>query len=244
MRAISSVPWIEHDLKNNDFKFETVNTVSSSTPIAASCHINFELLLNAYKNGVFPWSGPCQPILWWRPNPRMVLTVNDIKISSSLKKSIKQELKKGMRITMNKCFKEVLLACAAPRQNNEGTWITSDIIRVYQELNKRNFAHSVEIWQNDELVGGLYFVSVGAMVYGESMFFRKPNASKIALAALSKWLKIHGGKIIDCQQETKHLASLGARAISNDNFIEQLRVLTSKDSLPWKANPLSEKTFK
>jgi leucyl/phenylalanyl-tRNA--protein transferase len=86
----------------------------------------------------------------------MVLAVNDIKISSSLKKSIKQELKKGMRITINKCFKEVLLACAAPRQNNEGTWITSDIIRVYQELNKRNFAHSVEIWQNDELVGGLW----------------------------------------------------------------------------------------
>ena len=136
------------------------------------------------------------------------------------------------------------MACAAPRQNNEGTWITSDIIRVYQELNKRNFAHSVEIWQNDELVGGLYFVSVGAMVYGESMFFRKPNASKIALVALSKWLKIYEGKIIDCQQETKHLASLGARPISNDNFIKQLRVLILKDSLPWKTNPLSEKIFK
>ena len=145
---------------------------------------------------------------------------------------------------MNKCFKEVLLACAEPRQNTEGTWITSDIIRAYQDLNKKNFAHSVEVWQNDQLVGGLYLVSVGAMVYGESMFFRKPNASKIALAALSKWLKIHGGKIIDCQQETKHLASLGAKAISNDDFIEQLRTLISKDSLPWKANPLSEKTLK
>ena len=240
MKTSSSIPWIDQEFENSVFDFERITSVSSEIPIAASCYINSKILLNAYRNGVFPWSGPYQPILWWRPDPRMILQTNKIKVSNSLHKNIKQYLRNGLKISTNSCFREVVQACAEPRDTRQGTWITKDIISAYEELNRIGFAHSIEVWTENKLVGGLYLVSIGKMVFGESMFFRKANVSKIALVALAKWLQRHGGKIIDCQQETNHLASMGASPVSNTEFMREMKSMVENSALPWTIEPVSE----
>jgi len=182
----------------------------------------------AYKNGIFPWFSEGQPILWWSTDPRMVLMTEQFRISDSLKKTlrkIERSREEGGRwqVRFDSAFEDVMRACAAPRRDGPGTWISEDIIAGYTGLHQQGYAHSSELWLDGELVGGAYGVSIGAMFYGESMFARVTDGSKVALAYLVHFLKLHGVELIDCQQETGHLASLGARPIPRKDFIAHLQ---------------------
>jgi leucyl/phenylalanyl-tRNA--protein transferase len=177
-------------------------------------------LLNAYQHGIFPWFSEGEPILWWSPDPRMVLLPSELKISNSLKKTLKN---KKFELRFNTSFREVITACSkTPRGEQSGTWITQDIIDAYCALHTAGYAVSAEAWQNGQLVGGCYGVKIGNMFYGESMFHLVTDASKVAFVSLVEYLKIQGVGMIDCQMKTAHLASLGAREISRDDFITQL----------------------
>jgi leucyl/phenylalanyl-tRNA--protein transferase len=179
-------------------------------------------LLDAYRHGIFPWFGEDDPILWWSPSPRMVLFPGEFKLSHSLRKI----LRKGeYEVRTDTAFEQVMRACGAPREGQAGTWIIEEMVQAYCELHRMGFAHSVEIWMNGELVGGLYGMAIGKMFYGESMFSRRPNASKIALAHLAKQFEHWGVGMIDCQMNTPHLASLGAREIPREEFISRLQEL-------------------
>jgi leucyl/phenylalanyl-tRNA--protein transferase len=177
-------------------------------------------LLNAYQHGIFPWFSEGEPILWWSPDPRMVLLPSELKISNSLKKTLKN---KKFELRFNTSFREVITACSkTPRGEQSGTWITQDIIDAYCALHTAGYAVSAEAWQNGQLVGGCYGVKIGNMFYGESMFHLVTDASKVAFVSLVEYLKIQGVGMIDCQMKTAHLASFGAREISRDDFITQL----------------------
>ncbi len=176
-------------------------------------------LLNAYRHGVFPWYNANEPILWWSPDPRLVLFPDGLQVSRSLKKT----LRKGcFSVTFDTAFDKVIAACADSRKKREGTWITKDIIRAYQDLHHLGFAHSAETWCNGELVGGLYGVALGRVFFGESMFHTSTDASKAAFAVLVQQLKIWNFELIDCQVHTHHLTSLGAELIDRDAFIRLL----------------------
>ena len=188
-------------------------------------------LLAAYQRGIFPWYSPGDPILWWSPDPRMVLFPAEFICSHSLKKT----LRKGhYQLRTDSAFEQVMRACAAPRHGHEGTWIVEDMIAAYGDLHRQGHAHSVEVWMDDKLAGGLYGVAIGAMFYGESMFSRRTDASKIALAHLAaQWLRWHGAhSLIDCQMHTPHLASLGARSISRGEFVKRIDMLTGLPAIP------------
>ncbi|MDP2760399.1 MAG: leucyl/phenylalanyl-tRNA--protein transferase [Sideroxyarcus sp.] len=181
-------------------------------------------LLAAYQRGIFPWFSPGDPVLWWSPDPRMVLFPAEFKCSHSLRKT----LRKGhYEIRTNSAFEQVMRACAAPRDGGNGTWIQEEMIAAYCALHRLDYAHSVEVWMEGELAGGLYGVTLGAMFYGESMFSRRTDASKIALAHLAaQWQRWHGAQgLIDCQMHTSHLASLGARELSRTEFVARVREL-------------------
>ncbi|GJL74804.1 leucyl/phenylalanyl-tRNA--protein transferase [Nitrosomonas sp.] len=178
-----------------------------------------ERLINAYQKGIFPWFNEEDPILWWSPNPRMVLFPDELKVSRSLQKSIK---KNNYTIRTDHQFTQVLQACAAPRRNQPGTWIHPEIIAAYTALHEMGLAHSVETWINNELVGGLYGVAMGKIFFGESMFSCAPDASKIAFVHLVKQLTQWQFVLIDCQVKTAHLAYLGAREIPRAEFSQLL----------------------
>ncbi len=189
-------------------------------------------LLAAYRRGIFPWFSPGDPVLWWSPDPRMVLFPAEFICSHSLKKT----LRKGRyRLRTDSAFEQVMRACAAPRHGHNGTWIVEEMIAAYGELHRLGHAHSVEVWVDGELAGGLYGVAIGAMFYGESMFSRRTDASKIALAHLAaQWLRWHGAhSLIDCQMHTPHLASLGARSISRGEFVKRIGMLTGLPAIPF-----------
>ncbi|WP_244070466.1 leucyl/phenylalanyl-tRNA--protein transferase [Nitrosomonas sp. PY1] len=184
-------------------------------------------LLEAYRKGIFPWFNEGEPILWWSPDPRMVLFPDELRISRSLSK----ELKRGnYQIRTDHCFGEVMQACAAPRGGQAGTWIHPEMIAAYTALHEMKFAHSVETWVDNELVGGLYGIALGQIFFGESMFSRVPNASKIAFVHLVKQLRVWGFGLIDCQVKTNHLASLGAREIPRTVFARYLSELISEST--------------
>jgi leucyl/phenylalanyl-tRNA---protein transferase len=205
--------------------------------LAASEGLTTDMLLRAYQQGIFPWSGPGEPLLWWSPDPRMVLFVSEFKLHRSLRQAAAKANREGYMLTCDKAFGEVMQACAAPRAGQSGSWITPPILRGYQALHAQGLAHSLELWKEQSLVGGLYLVSLGSMVFGESMFSRVPNASKICLAALVRWLSrwdtVEAPMVIDCQQQTSHLQSLGARPISRGQFTDQLRRQAVRPPLPW-----------
>lgn len=188
--------------------------------LAIGGDLSVSRLLNAYRSGIFPWFNENEPILWWSPDPRMVLFPSDLKISRSLKKEIK---KNNYTIRTDTRFVDVMQACAAPRKDQQGTWIHPEMITAYSELHELGLAHSVETWINDELAGGLYGVALGKIFFGESMFSRSPNASKIAFVHLVKQLTEWKYALIDCQVRTEHLASLGAREISRKDFCQYLK---------------------
>lgn len=197
--------------------------------LAAGADLSTERLINAYSNGIFPWFSDGEPLLWWSPDPRMVLIPGELKISRSLGKRLH---KHDYEIRVDSAFSEVMRACAAPRASQGGTWITRDMLHAYTQLHQRGLAHSVETWIDGELAGGLYGVSLGRMFYGESMFTRVTDASKIALAHLARQLERWQFGPIDCQMKTAHLTSLGAREIPRAAFVRELKVLVNREPPP------------
>jgi len=180
-----------------------------------------ERLILAYRQGIFPWYSEATPILWWSPDPRLVLFPAELKVSQSLRRIIKKNL---FKVTLNRAFKDVIENCAeVRRRDGEGTWITQEMIDAYCLLHRMGFAHSVESWYQGELVGGLYGVAIGRVFFGESMFTKKTDSSKVAFVYLVRLLMQKGFEIIDCQVSTNHLKSLGAREISRDDFLKYLK---------------------
>ncbi|MDO9103601.1 MAG: leucyl/phenylalanyl-tRNA--protein transferase [Methylovulum sp.] len=176
-------------------------------------------LINAYRHGIFPWYNPGEPILWWSPDPRLVLFPEHLLVSRSLQKTLR---KNSFSVTFDQAFDDVVNACAELRAEDAGTWITEDIKRAYNDLHQCGMAHSVEAWQDGELVGGLYGVALGQVFFGESMFHSRTDASKVAFAVLVGRLKCWGYQLIDCQVHTQHLTRLGAEEIDRDYFIQLL----------------------
>jgi leucyl/phenylalanyl-tRNA--protein transferase len=201
--------------------------------LAAGGDLSPERLLQAYRQGIFPWYSPGQPILWWSPDPRMVLFPGELKVSRSLAKRLRKD---DYEIRFDTAFREVMLQCAlTERPGQEGTWITADIVEGYCRLHALGHAHSVETWMEGELVGGVYGVAIGRMFYGESMFHHATDASKLAFVHLVRRLQGEGFGMLDCQMKTAHLASLGAREISRDEFSQRLSELVNSihQFAPW-----------
>ena len=190
--------------------------------LAAGGDLSLHRLLDAYRRGIFPWYSEGEPVLWWSPDPRMILVPGEIAISRSLRKRIRSGV---YEIRADTCFSTVMRACAEPREGQDGTWITEDIVAAYSALHAAGIAHSLEAWRDGELVGGLYGVAIGRMFYGESMFARATDASKVALAHLARQLERWRFGMIDCQMQTAHLASLGARTIARRDFLLALSEL-------------------
>lgn len=190
-------------------------------------------LINAYRSGIFPWYNEGQPILWWSPDPRAVLFPSRLKVSRSLRKTLK---KGGFKVTLDTAFRQVVQACAAPRTEGGGTWITDEMLEAYCRLHELGIAHSVEAWRGDELVGGLYGVAIGRVFFGESMFSRVTDASKVAFVHLVRQLERWGYAVIDCQVGSGHLQSLGAEDISRADFntlLQQWRDIPGH-AAPWR----------
>ncbi|MBU6483301.1 MAG: leucyl/phenylalanyl-tRNA--protein transferase [Betaproteobacteria bacterium] len=208
--------------------------------LAAGGDLSPARLVDAYRHGIFPWYSDGQPILWWSPDPRMVLHVEEFRVSHSLAKRIRRH---EFDLRSDTAFDAVIDACAnVPRGQGGGTWITTAMVDAYRRLHRLGYAHSVEAWRGDELAGGLYGVALGKVFFGESMFARATDASKVALAALVAQLRQLDVPLIDCQQETGHLASLGARPIPRKRFARHLRELIHSTAAPdgWRSGPLAD----
>ena len=220
-----SLPWLQ---PAQDFP-PVDSTWGDQDPIpgllAAGSTLDAAHLRQAYSHGIFPWFSEGQPVLWWSPNPRMVLHPQEFRLRRSLRKTL-QKFKDtpGCEIRIDSSFATVMEHCAqTPREGQNGTWIVQSIVDAYTELHRQNLAQSVEVWEGDRLVGGLYGVTLGRCFIGESMFSLVPNASKIALIFLADFMREHGGKMIDCQLETPHLKSMGGKFISYEEYMKILR---------------------
>lgn len=238
-RSPRPVPWL-----TADEEFPALSSawgIDAAAPglLAAGGALDVNSLVRAYSAGIFPWFSLGQPILWWSPDPRMVLLTRDFKLHRSLKKTLKRFIDTPTcTLTFDTAFDQVITACAnAPRDGQAGTWIVPEMITAYSRLHKAGHAHSVETWVNGELVGGLYCVNLGSMVFGESMFARQSDASKIALAALVAFCKIKNISMIDCQQNTQHLSSFGGREISRESFAAHVYQQTPRASPEWIFKP-------
>ncbi len=235
MRKPKSVPWLT---TGEDFP-PVSQAWAESDPapglLAAGGSLDMQTLLQAYGQGIFPWFSPGQPILWWSPEPRMVLQTRDFKLQRSLQKTLRRfVLESGCNLRFDTVFERVIKACAqTPRDGQPGTWIVPEMIDAYTNLHRAGHAHSVETWVDGELVGGLYCVNLGHMVFGESMFSHQNDASKIALAGLVAFCRAQGIAMIDCQQNTAHLASLGAAEIPRADFVDQIKQNAPKPSPVW-----------
>lgn len=213
------IPWLTSDLS---FPPPERALIEPNGLLALGGDLSCKRLIQAYSKGIFPWFNQDEPILWWSPDPRMVLFPAELKISRSLRKALQ---KHDYQISADRSFDQVIAACAAPRRQQGGTWINSGMIKAYRELHRVGYAHSVETWIDGKLAGGLYGVALGRAFFGESMFSRTTNASKVAFVHLVKQLARWRFGIIDCQMKTAHLASLGAREIPRAQFtriIEEL----------------------
>jgi len=197
--------------------------------LAAGGDLGIERLLDAYRHGIFPWFAEGEPILWWSPDPRMVLLPDALKISRSLERTLRN---KRFEVRFDTAFRAVMGACAEPREGQAGTWITAGMIDAYCDLHDAGWAHSVETWIDGQLAGGLYGVAIGSMFFGESMFTRARDASKIALVHLAQRLHGHHFGLIDCQMATAHLASLGAREIPRTEFSQRVAELVNYGDPP------------
>lgn len=228
------ITWL--DPSNTDARFPDVEEALQNPEglLAAGGDLSVTRLLKAYRNGIFPWYENGQPILWWSPNPRGVMYTNKLRISTSLKKTLRKD---QWKITFDGDFKKTIQACAAPRSYARGTWITKEMAEAYTKLNEQGFAHSVEIWDvHERLVGGIYGVLIGKMFFGESMFSFEANASKVALAYLVSHLRKWGFPLLDCQLPSAHLSSLGAEAIPRKKYIETITPLCDESPIgfEWK----------
>ena len=211
------VPWLRGDMP-----FPPVSKAlrSPNGLLCAGGDLSPERLVEAYSHGIFPWFSEGDPILWWSPDPRMVLFPDELRISRSLRKRVQAG---EYETRFDTAFARVIEECAAPRDGQAGTWIVPEMIAAYRRLHELGFAHSVESWRDGELAGGLYGVALGRMFFGESMFTRERDASKVALVKLVERVKEKGFRAIDCQQATRHLASLGAREIPRKAFAQLVR---------------------
>lgn len=213
-------------LSEDHLAFPPPELASSEGVLAVGGDLSPERLLLAYQMGIFPWFNPGEPILWWSPDPRFVLFPSEIKISRSMRPYFNQ---RKFQVTFDRDFPGVIQACrtredeAHRKGRRIGTWITKNMVRAYTHLHELGYAHSVEIWQEGEMVAGLYGIALGRVFFGESMFTRVSNASKFGFIVLVKTLEKQGFRLIDCQQQTRHLASLGARSIPRKDFLVILR---------------------
>jgi leucyl/phenylalanyl-tRNA--protein transferase len=207
-------------LPEDEISFPHPNYADHQGILAIGGDLSPQRILLAYANGIFPWYNEDEPIIWWSPDPRFVLYPSKLKVSKSMRKVLRDNL---FDITYDQSFKEVITACCkTPRQGQTGTWITADMIDAYCELHRLGFAHSVEVWQSGELVGGLYGIGLGRCFCGESMFTSVSNASKAGFITFVKQLETLGFDLIDCQTHSKHLESLGAENISRERFLKYL----------------------
>lgn len=215
------IPWL-----SSDSPFPPLHTalIQPNGLLAVGGDLSPHRLIEAYSQGIFPWFNDGDPLLWWSPDPRMVLFPGELKVSRSLQKSLR---KGNYEIRTDRNFTQVMQACAAPRQDGCGTWIQDEMIFAYGVLHEMGLAHSVETWMDGELVGGLYGVALGRVFFGESMFSRVSDASKIAFVHLVRQLERWGFEMIDCQMKTAHLASLGAREIPRKEFSQRLKELVN-----------------
>lgn len=208
-------------LLTKDLFFPPVSETSPEGILAFGGDLSTERLQLAYKSGIFPWFEDDEPILWWSPNPRMVLFLDELKVSKSMRKIINRN---QFQVTFNQNFEEVIVNCQKiNRSGQNGTWITKEMIEAYCKLHEQGFAKSVEVWQNKELVGGLYGIDLGHVFCGESMFSKVSNASKVAFISLVNHLKSENYRLLDCQVYNEHLESLGCREISRDDFMRMLK---------------------
>lgn len=216
---------------------ETALGLDSDYPglVAAGQDISAQRLIEAYQQGIFPWYGQGQPVLWWSTDPRMVLAIADFKLHRSLRKTLVKAISQGhLEIKMDQNFDQVVRLCAqSKRPGQSGTWIQPDMMMAYRDLHQLGQAHSVECWLNGALVGGLYCVAIGKAVFGESMFSLQSDGSKIALAALICFCRQHGVPFIDCQQQTPHLKFMGANPIDRQLFLNGLKALTPMPPPRW-----------
>ena len=203
--------------------------------LAAGGVLDSAHLQQAYRRGIFPWYSDDSPILWWSPDPRMVLQPQHFRLHRSLKQAIRKFAQDdGLALRIDSNFAAVIAACSQqPREGQDGTWIVDDIQAAYTQLHRDGFAHSVEIWQHGKLVAGLYCVAIGRAVFGESMFTTIPNGSKIALTALVQLCKREQVHMIDCQQNTRHLAFMGAAEVPRRDFLDQVRAQTEQPAMRW-----------
>ena len=211
------IPWLHEDAP-----FPPVSRAlrSPNGLLCAGGSLTPARILEAYRMGIFPWFSAGDPVLWWSPDPRMVLFPEELKVSRSLRKAVARDISETR---FDSAFRAVMEACAAPRDGQGATWIVPGMIDAYTQLHARGLAHSVESWRDGELAGGLYGVALGKVFFGESMFTRAPDASKVALVHLVERLRAADYRVIDCQQATAHLASLGAREIPREAFAQLLR---------------------
>ncbi len=234
------LPWLE---PGEDFPpVEQAWGPGSEAPglLAAGGSLDTDSLCRAYAQGIFPWFSTGQPILWWSTDPRMVLDVAQFRLHRSLRKTLQKFTSTpSCEVRMNTAFEQVIRSCAgSPRAGQSGTWIVPAMVQAYTKLHFAGHAHSVETWVDGQLVGGLYCVALGRAVYGESMFARSTDASKIALAALVAFCRHHGIARIDCQQNTPHLASLGAREIPRVDFLHHVASARLAAGPEWRFDPL------
>lgn len=228
--------------------FPPVSSAAKNPPglLAAGGELSPARLVEAYRHGIFPWFSDGDPVLWWSTDPRMVLFVDEFRVSHSLQKRLVRSIgDERVSIRCDTAFADVITACARSRDDSGGTWIVDAMIDAYVELHRQGFAHSVETWIDGELAGGLYGVGIGRMFFGESMFTRVTDASKMALAHLVAFARTSGIPMLDCQQQTGHLASMGARAIPRDEFIRRIGPLVDEpppgpwpERLVWTRDPL------
>ena len=207
-------------LLNDEIAFPPVHMARSDGLLAVGGDLSRKRLLLAYSMGIFPWFSEPEPILWWSPDPRLVLFPRELTTSMRLQRTIRQE---RFQVTMDQAFESVIRACASvPRKNSPGTWIVDDMIRAYCGLHEAGYAHSVEAWYQGRLAGGAYGIALGRIFFGESMFTRVSNASKVAFVKLVRYLESEGFDMIDCQMTTDHLLSFGAREIPRSVFLKKL----------------------
>jgi leucyl/phenylalanyl-tRNA--protein transferase len=220
------IPWLE-----SDDPFPPVEQAlrDPNGLLAAGDDLSTGRLLQAYERGIFPWFSEGDPVLWWSPDPRMVLGTDGLRVSRSLRKTLRAG---RFRVTADTAFPLVMAACAEPRPDQDGTWITRDVFEAYCALARLGVAHSIETWEGDALVGGLYGVAIGRMFFGESMFARRSDASKVALVHGVRQLRRWGFPLIDCQMTTSHLASLGAREIRRAEFLSVVRKHVTMPPVP------------
>ena len=228
-----SIPWLD-----GADPFPPVETAlrDPNGLLAVGADLSAQRLIDAYSRGIFPWFSEDDPVLWWSPDPRMVLWLSELHVSRSLKRTLRSG---RYTVTLDGAFDEVIAGCAAPRRDDNGTWITAGMLDAYRRLAALGKAHSVETWLGDRLVGGLYGVAIGRMFFGESMFSSSGDSSKVAIVHLVRQLRRWGFELIDCQMSTSHLASLGAREIPRAEFAAHVSRLVRLPSVPspWRLEP-------